>query len=485
MDTIKKFKNDISEKLKHFLIQGEIFAINEVAANMMAGIIMMIIILLTILCLVLNEVGIFTANKELMRIGTLVSIIVQVPIAALNQKYRGDKKWLKYVLQVGLLIQCGIMNVCLGHNVTLVMVIPVLISIRYFNAKFTRRIMWITYGVYILSSGFLESFGIINLNVFRVPEGTVIEVGNSLRAAIEAANTAREGYLLSYFINDVLPKFIVFAVIGVICIIVAKRGRELIDMQVKYTEKASRIKTELDLATEIQVGMLPCIFPAFPEMGQLKLYAKNIPAKEVGGDFYDYFPIDKDNVALVMADVSGKGVGAALFMTISKIVIKNLLQSGLSPAEAMTEANRQLCENNKAGLFVTTWIGKYNTSTDVLTFANAGHNPAVVVRENGECSFLHAKKGFVLAGMEGVKYTESTINLSEGDELFLYTDGVTEATNKNNELYGDDRLLNIINRVNKDDVKCQIEEILDDINKFVDGAEQFDDITMMAMKISR
>lgn len=483
MDTIKKFKNDITAKVNAFLNSGQIFAVNEVAANMMAGIVMMVMIILILIALCLNEAGIFTASKTLMRIGALVSIIIQVPLAAINQKFRGDKKWLKNVLQIGLLALSVVMSVCLGHNVTLIMVIPVLISTRYFDAKFTKRVFIITVLLYFLTSVFAVYWGTANLNVFKVPEGTVITVGKSLRSAIENANPERTGYYTRYLLNDLAPRLFVFLVIGLVCVKIAQRGREMIDIQTQYTEKSSRIETELNLATKIQTGMLPCIFPAFPEIGQLQLYAKNIPAKEVGGDFYDYFQIDDNHVALVMADVSGKGVGAALFMTISKIVIKNLIQSGLGPAEAMTKANKQLCENNEAGLFVTTWVGIFNSSNGELTYSNAGHNPPVIIKNNGECYYLKVKSGFVLAGLEGIEYQEDTISLGVGDELFLYTDGVTEATDKNNKLYGEKRLLNTINTIKNLSSEDQINKIIEDIKIFTDGAEQFDDITMMAMKI--
>ena len=483
MDTIRKFKKDISEKLKAFLLRGKIFAVNEIAANMMCGIMMMVIILLMVICLILNECGIFTANSSLMRWGVIVSLVIQIPIASINQAYRGDKKWLKYVLLSGLLAQCAILSACLGHNVTLVMVLPIIISTRYFNSRCTGNMIWITYVLFFISSVFTAFLGILNLNVVKLPAGASLQITATLRQAVEAELGSRSSYFISYLINDMLPRFIIFAVIGFTCHKIAKRGREMIDLHIAYTEKSSRIETELNLANEIQTGMLPCIFPAFPKFGELQLYAKNIPAKEVGGDFYDYFQIDDDSVALVMADVSGKGVGAALFMTISKIVIKNLLQSKLSPAETMTRANEQLCENNEAGLFVTTWIGIYNSATETLTYTNAGHNPPIIVKKNGEGYYLKGRSGFVLAGMDGVVYKEESISLEKGDELFLYTDGVTEATDSNNQLYGDMRLLDTVKRIYKKTAEEQIMAVYDDINDFIKGAEQFDDITMMAMKI--
>ena len=185
-----------------------------------------------------------------------------------------------------------------------------------------------------------------------------------------------------------------------------------------------------------------------------------------------------------MADVSGKGVGAALFMTISKTVLKNQLQLGVSPAEALTNANRQLCEGNDVGLFVTCWAGVYDTESGVLTFVNAGHNPPVIIRKGEKPQFIQQRSGFVLAGLETVKYKQETLQLSVGDEMLFYTDGVTEATNANNELFGNDRLLKCLADCRKETVADQIHALKEHIDAFVGEAEQFDDITIMATRIS-
>lgn len=231
--------------------------------------------------------------------------------------------------------------------------------------------------------------------------------------------------------------------------------------------------------------MLPCIFPAFPEHDQLKIYATYTPAKEVGGDFYDYFQIDDDHIALVMADVSGKGVGAALFMTIAKILIKNEGSSNSTDlSKAMENVNNQLCENNEAQLFVTAWVCVYEISTSKLIYVNAGHNPPIILKDGKDAGFIDDLSGLVLAGYEEVPYKQHETYLKRGDELFLYTDGLTEATDINNELYGEDRLVNMVKKVSSYPVEDQLREIFDDIQVFIKGAEQFDDITMLNMVIS-
>lgn len=248
------------------------------------------------------------------------------------------------------------------------------------------------------------------------------------------------------------------------------------------TAEKERIGAELSVATHIQASMLPCIFPAFPNRREFDIYATMTPAKEVGGDFYDFFLVDDDHLAVVIADVSGKGVPAALFMVIAKTLIKDHTQSGKPPEEVFTEVNRQLCEANDENLFVTAWMGVLEISTGRLVYVNAGHNPPVIGRKNGETEFLRSRPGFVLAGLDFTKYRAGSLELMPGDLLYLYTDGVTEAMNTAQELYGEERLKRTLDA----NVSAAPEEIFKavkkDLDDFVADAPQFDDITMLAMR---
>lgn len=247
------------------------------------------------------------------------------------------------------------------------------------------------------------------------------------------------------------------------------------------TAEKERINAELTLASDIQAHMLPCIFPAFPDHDEFDVYATMTPAKEVGGDFYDFFMVDDTHLAVVMADVSGKGVPAALFMVIAKTLIKNHAQMGLEVQEVFTTVNQMLCEGNDAGLFVTAWMGILDTVSGELSYVNAGHNPPLLKQENGDFTYLKSRAGFVLAGMETTKYRKNTLSMKPGDRLFLYTDGVTEATNAENKLYGEERLAQFINRHVKDQAEEVLHELKADIDKFVGEAPQFDDITMLML----
>ena len=241
-------------------------------------------------------------------------------------------------------------------------------------------------------------------------------------------------------------------------------------------EAAARIDKELEYAKQIQLSALPT---NFPEGEDYTIYAQMIAAKEVGGDFYDFYKLNDTTVAFLAADVSGKGIPAAMFMMTAKTIIKDLAESGMSVNEIFTRANEKLCENNESGMFVTAWMGILDLTTGRMQFANAGHNPPVLKRANGEFEYLKTRAGFVLAGMEGVRYRAGELTLSPGDRLFLYTDGVPEATNAENQLYGEDRLLAFMNRHTTVDAVTLLPALKANIDEFVGEAPQFDDITML------
>lgn len=247
------------------------------------------------------------------------------------------------------------------------------------------------------------------------------------------------------------------------------------------TAEKERISAELGIATQIQADMLPRIFPAFPDREEFDIYASMNPAREVGGDFYDFFLIDDSHLAVVIADVSGKGVPAALFMVIAKTLIKNHAQFGSDPADIFTITNNQLCEGNEAGLFVTAWLGVLNLLTGEFVYVNAGHNPPLLKQAGGEFEYLKSPAGFVLAGMEDIRYTQRSTWFSKGDKLILYTDGVTEAENKEQEEYGSGRLRETVNRGKEKDAKTLVTEICRSVADFAGGAQQFDDITVVSL----
>ena len=241
-------------------------------------------------------------------------------------------------------------------------------------------------------------------------------------------------------------------------------------------EAAARIDKELEYAKQIQLSALPTNFPEGEEYG---IYAQMIAAKEVGGDFYDFYKLSDNTVAFLAADVSGKGIPAAMFMMTAKTIIKDLAERGLPVNEIFTQANEKLCENNESGMFVTAWMGILDLTTGNVQFANAGHNPPLLKRANGSFEYLKTRAGFVLAGMEGVRYRAGELTLNPGDRIFLYTDGVPEATNAENKLYGEERLLAFMNRNTTEQATTLLPALKANIDEFVGEAPQFDDITML------
>ena len=249
-------------------------------------------------------------------------------------------------------------------------------------------------------------------------------------------------------------------------------------------EAAARIDKELEFAKTIQFSTLPCVFPPYPDRTDFDIYASMDTAKEVGGDFYDFYLLDENRLAFLIADVSGKGISAAMFMMKAKTLLKSHAENESDAAAILTRANEDLCENNEAEMFVTCWMGILNLKTHTVHFANAGHNPPLVRHQNGRYEFFKTRPGFVLAGMEGMKYRSGELELLPGDEIFLYTDGVTEATDAHEQLYGEARLEAVLNRLAGADAKALCLGVKQDVDAFVGEAPQFDDMTMLCLRLT-
>jgi sigma-B regulation protein RsbU (phosphoserine phosphatase) len=238
---------------------------------------------------------------------------------------------------------------------------------------------------------------------------------------------------------------------------------------------------ELGLATNIQKHMLPSIFPAFPDRKEFDVFASMTPAKEVGGDFYDFFLIDEDHLGLVMADVSDKGVPAALFMMASKIMVQNYAMMGKKPSEVLTAVNNQICQNNQDEMFVTIWLGILDLKTGILTASNAGHEKPAIKNPNGKFDLLQDKHGFVVGWYKNVKYTDYEIKLEKGSKIFLYTDGVPEASSGEGQ-FSRERMVKTLNKYRDMNPEEIVKNVKDDIDLFVGHEDQFDDITMLCVE---
>ena len=248
------------------------------------------------------------------------------------------------------------------------------------------------------------------------------------------------------------------------------------------TAERERISTELSLANKIQADMLPSIYPAFPDRSEFDIYATMEPAKMVGGDFYDFFLIDDDHLGIIIADVSGKGIPAALFMTICLIILKNSTMLKRSISEVLANTNEAICANNTNEMFVTVWMGILEISTGKMKCGNAGHEYPTLKKKDGKFEILRDKHGFVLGGMSHIKYSEYELQLEPGDKIYVYTDGVAEAMNGDNEMFGTDRMLDALNLEPEASAEQTIKNVRNAISEFVQDAEQFDDVTMLCME---
>ena len=243
-----------------------------------------------------------------------------------------------------------------------------------------------------------------------------------------------------------------------------------------------QIVKELSTARQIQKSVLPHIFPPFPERKEIVLFASMDPARDVGGDFYDFFFIDEDHLCLVIADVSGKGIPAALFMMFAKRIIEDFARIEHSVSEILEKTNDLLCSNNQAEMFVTVWIGILEISTGVMKASNAGHEYPAIKKWNGEFELFKDRHGFVIAGMEGVHYKEYELQMEPGDKIFVYTDGVPEAINENDEMFGVGRMIEALNSCKDDSPEDILPKMRMAVDEFAGNAEQFDDMTMMCLE---
>lgn len=449
---------------------NEIFIANEDKANHYAAKCLIIVAAIVGIVWILNSINFFIISKMLMNIAMPTSIALFLLPSWLIKVIGAQKWYLKYLIMACTILGITILSTMMTLHTVLAWICPLLISCHYYSKKFTG---WTLAGSVI----FMTIAIFTGLYIGLWDSNMMLEMDGAQERVVTGSILIRT--LKFYY----LPRVFTLVAISPICFTLMNRTRELLNKQKKDSEEKERISAELNVATEIQTSMLPSIFPAFTDREEFDIYATMQPAKEVGGDFYDFFSIDDDHLAVVIADVSGKGVPAALFMVVAKTLIKNHTQAGLTPVEVFTLVNTQLCENNEVGMFVTAWMGVFEISTHHFICVNAGHNPPLLKRADGSFEYLKLHTGFVLGGMEEIKYKQVEMQLENGDELYLYTDGVTEATNANDELYGEERLLTVLNNnteLNPDELLSRIKK---DIDSFVNGASQFDDITMVAFKI--
>ena len=466
----------------------ELFHQNEIQANKLVSLTMLLLSAGFIIAWVLNMAGVFLLDRLFFTIFILIALVFFGIAVFENRKYQGDHPRIKYYLMSTLIVVCAMLDALLSYNIALFIVFPLLISLRYYSEKYTVWIAVLSAVAFILSAavGSWFQLGLLDLNFVDVAQDTLVPYGEDLYHAIETAGGFERSKYFSFYMSQALvPKLLQYAVFSVISYLIAKRGKEMVIRQAEISAEASRIESELSVARDIQANMLPVIFPAFPDREEFDVFASMAPAKEVGGDFYDFFMVDERHLAVVVADVSGKGVPAALFMAIAKAMIKDHTEPGTLLQQTFTKVNNLLCESNSEGLFVTAFEGVLDLVTGEFVFVNAGHEIPYICRNGEKYELYKLRPGFVLAGMEDMQYKTVTVNFEPGDKLFQYTDGVTEATNAQNELYGQERLTAVLEKNASKSPTELLPLVRADIDAFVGEAPQFDDITMMCLEYKK
>ena len=458
---------------------------NEVKANRIMAGAMLLAFTFGIVTLFLTHIDYFNQPRVSYWPALMVSTeLLLLAGAVLCLHFKAKPKWMKSVLFTIMIISTAVVNGLFAPSAALLMSIPVILSLRYFSAKFTFYVALITFAAFLVSAVWGANAGVPNLNDLELPEGTVIRMDGTtwLEEAVESIPYDTGKMIWNSLLYDFLPDTLIFLVISAAGVRIAKQGRELILRQQELTSKTARIDTELELAARIQADALPSVFPAFPERTDFDICASMTPAKEVGGDFYDFFLIDDTHLGIVMADVSDKGVPAALFMMNAKTLVQNYAMTGLGPAEVLRAVNEQICLNNRESMFVTVWFGILDLATGRLAAANAGHEYPALKPAGRRFELFRDRHGFVIGCMKGLTYQEEEVELTPGARLFVYTDGITEAENPAGEMFGTGRMTAALN----EEPEAAPEQILANlrrrVDEFVQEAPQSDDMTMLCLE---
>lgn len=441
----------------------QIFSENEVKANLLVGKFMLACAAGIALCWVLNMLGVLAVGKDYILYVFPIGISLLLLPSVVCLAFKGQKSWIKYLSMLSLILTFAYLDSILLYNVTLLIVIPVVFSCWYYSRKFTLQVSLLS-TVFFALSAFCGAYFSAD-----APDMNFLE-------------STRADYIRAIMLQSFLPRWMIFVIIAGVCYVIAVRGRNMVLKQDAVSKSNARVETELDMAGRIQAQALPAVsaLSALP-CRPFDLAAKMHPAREVGGDFYDFFYLDAQHLALIVADVADKGIAAALYMMMSKLMLDNKLTVCRSPGQVLQEVNRQLHQKSLKGMFVTVWLGIYDLETGDLVTANAGHEYPILKR-NGRFEVVRDKHGFVLGGVAEMKYPETRLHLEEGDVLFIYTDGVTEANAADGTQFGEQRLLAALNRNAEGSMDALVGGVEQEISAFAADTPQFDDITMLALR---
>lgn len=461
----------------------EILWENEVRANLQVARVLLICSTIMVLSLLLDLVGVYKIKIAVMaQLTALYLLLLMVPYITCRL-CKGKKRFLKLFMLTGLVLGCAAADFVLGYNVVLAMTVPVVLSSRYYNRKLTIFVAIISSVAFALSSAFGYMYGVIDMNHVPLEPGTVLVIEKNLSSAVAEVGFSLQKYQGKMILQNFMPKYTLFLAIAVVSAEIAYRGHEMVIRQNTVAREHARIDTELEMARQIQEHALPIVHD-LEEHPSFDLAASMAPAKEIGGDFYDFIRLDDTHLALVIADVSGKGIPAAMYMMVSKLLLDNALQGRRSPGAVLTEVNHQLCEKNLDNMFVTVWLGIVDLTSGKIISANGGHERPLICRKSGKFEAVKDKHGLVLGAMDGIRYKETDLTLEPGDTLFVYTDGVTEANNEAGVLYGLDNARVALDEAKSSNMQELLASFRESLDLFVGKAPQFDDITMMGFRMN-
>ena len=463
--TKKKFTEALQDVVRDPLMTQEVFRENEIRANRLISVSMLVAAGMLLIFWLLNSVGVLAISEEYVLPIFLVGTVSFVLPPVISLLYRCEKGWVKYLLLVSVTAALAYLDSILTFNAPLLIVMPVVFSCRYYSCSITVKTAVLTTVLFTVSAfcGAVFNFSNPDLNF---------------------ASDDLHTYVSNVMLLSFLPKWMTFLIFSAFCYAIAQCGRNMVLKQNEISQKAARVNTELEMASMIQNQALPTV-DSLPKhsFARFDLAAQMVPAKEVGGDFYDFFYPDEKHLALMIADVADKGIAASLYMMMSKTLLDSQVPMTLSPGKVLESVNQQLTKNNPREMFVTAWLGILDLETGELVTANAGHEYPAICRKDGTFELIKDKHGLVLGGYHPMKYPEQRIQLNEGDTLFVYTDGVPEANDAGGKMFGLDRMLESLNRCGGSSMAELIAGLRADIDVFAAGAPQFDDTTMLALRL--
>ncbi len=477
-----KFKG-IRDGIQSEVSKYDLFYDNEIAANQLGERVLLTSGAFLILVFILTISGIFPLQLETILPPTLYGVVAIIVLVTVSLKAERKTWWLKYLIVSCMILVYAGLDMMLTHKAAILMVLPVVFSSRYYSKRLTDFTIVLSTIGFLISAYLGAGKGMIDLNIVTMPEGVIFtSTGGFLGVAVENMNPSIEMLRKNTLLYSYLPKWMMFFIAAIISRNIAGTGRDMIINQHEKDKKTQAITTELELASKIQLSFLPNSFPPYPDRREFDIFALMQPAKEVGGDFYDFFFVDNDHLAMVMADVSGKGIPAALFMMGSKILIKTHLSNILDPAAVMGRINKVICAQNHEEMFVTIWIGLMDVNTGKVIACNAGHEYPIVMKKDSDFELIKDRHGLVVGGLKNSVYENYEFTMEAGDKLFLYTDGLPEACDPDNRMFGIRRTLAALNSCKDRSPQEILNGVVQKMKEYVGDAEQFDDVTMLCIE---